>query len=145
MSRPGTWPIERHPHISGVLLGVKDMGRAKAFYGEGLGCPIDQDFPGFVSFKLGECASILGLYKWDALAADTGVAPDASSGFRGVVLSYIVDTNVRVDEVLARAEGVGGTIVKPGQQEGYGGYSGNFSDPDGYLWKVVSTEHYGKE
>ena len=134
-----------NPQISGVLFGVSDMDRAKRFYSEGLGCPIDQDHPAFVSFKLGDSSSVLGLYKWDALAADTGVSPDAGSGFRGVVLSYIVDTNVQVDEVLAHAEHAGGTIVKQAVQEGYGGYSGNFSDPDGYLWKVVSSENYPKK
>jgi hypothetical protein len=100
--------------------------------------------PSFVSFKLGEGSSTFGLYVWNALAADSGVAPDASEGFRGVVLSYIVDTNARVDEVLAQADRAGGTIVKPARQEQWGGYGGNFSDPDGFIWKVVSTESYAR-
>ena len=43
--------------ISAVTLGVKDLECSKKFYGDGLGCPIDQDHPGFVSFNLGEGAA----------------------------------------------------------------------------------------
>ena len=75
---------------------------------------------------------------WDALAADAGV-PAEGSGFRGITLSYFVPTPDRVDEVLAKAERAGGKIVKPGQKSQWGGYSGHFSDPDGYLWKVVAS------
>jgi len=38
---------------------------------------------------------------------------------------------------LAEAERAGGKIAKPAHREIWGGYSGHFADPDGYLWKVV--------
>jgi len=43
-----------------------------------------------------------------------------------------------VDEVMSAAQAAGGDIVKAatGAQWGYSGY---FSDPDGYLWKVASA------
>jgi catechol 2,3-dioxygenase-like lactoylglutathione lyase family enzyme len=126
-----------HPQISTILIGVKDLTVAKRFYSEGLGCPIDKDFPAFVSFNLGNSSSALGLYGLEALAADAGVAADGS-GFRGVTLSYDVDSTERVDEVLAQAQAAGGRIVKPAQNAQWGGYFGYFSDPDGYLWKVAS-------
>jgi uncharacterized glyoxalase superfamily protein PhnB len=53
------------------------------------------------------------------------------------VLSYIVRSDERVDAVLAEAERAGGQIAKPAQREKWGGYSGHFAVPDGYLWKVV--------
>lgn len=31
------------PHVTAIMIGVEDPMRSKAFYGEGLGCPIDQD------------------------------------------------------------------------------------------------------
>lgn len=126
-----------NPQISVVTLGVSDLNRGKQFYGEGLGCSIEQDHPGFVSFNLGNGSSRLALYTWDALAADAGVTADGS-GFRGVTLNYIVQSSERVDEVLAQAKRAGGTIAKPAQSAQWGGYFGYFSDPDGYLWKVVS-------
>ncbi|OGO10368.1 MAG: hypothetical protein A2Z66_15135 [Chloroflexi bacterium RBG_13_66_10] len=72
----------------------------------------------------------------DALADDAGVAADGS-GFRSFMLSYIVRTDERVDAVLAEAERAGGKIAKPAERGQWGGYSGYFADPDGYLWKVV--------
>ena len=124
--------------IGAVTLGVRDLTRAKKFYSEGLGCPIEQDHASFVSFNLGNGSSTLALYMWDALAADAGVPADGS-GFRGVTLNYFVPSPERVDEVLAEAERAGGKIVRPAQGAQWGGYFGYFSDPDGYLWKVVSS------
>ena len=124
--------------ISAITLGVRDLNRAKQFYSEGLGCPIVQDHAGFVSFNLGTGSSGLALYTWDALAADAGVAADGS-GFRGVTLNYILPSAERVDEVLAQAKQAGGEIIKPAQSARWGGYFGYFSDPDGYLWKVVAA------
>jgi catechol 2,3-dioxygenase-like lactoylglutathione lyase family enzyme len=63
---------------------------------------------------------------------DAGVPPDGS-GFRGVMFSYVVRSEERVDAVLAEAERAGGEVVKPAQQACWGGYFGYFADPDGYL------------
>jgi uncharacterized protein len=127
------------PHISMITLGVEDVNRAKEFYGKGLGWPIEQDYEQWVSFKLGDGASGLGLYQRAALADDAGVAADGS-GFRSFAFNYIVSSDGRVDEVLAEAERAGGTIVKPGQRPQWGGYFGYFADPDGNLWKVAAGE-----
>lgn len=124
--------------ISAITLGVRDLNRAKQFYTEGLGCSIEQDHAGFVSFNLGTGSSGLALYTWDALAADAGAAADGS-GFRGVTLNYILPSAERVDEVLAQAEHAGGEIIKPAQSAQWGGYFGYFSDPDGHLWKVAAA------
>jgi len=126
------------PEINAILIGVKDLGRSKKFYAEGLGCPIENDYPMFVSFKLGNGSPTLGLYPREALAADAGVAPDGS-GFSGVTLHYIVKATERVDEVLAQAERAGAKIVKPAQKVQWG-YFGYFADPDGHLWKVAAGQ-----
>ena len=94
-----------------IMLGVKDLNRSKKFYGEGLGCKIDQDHPNFVSFKLGEGSSSLALYEWEAAAQDAGVSPDGS-GFRGVSFHYIVSSRETVDEVMRSAKRAGGNVVK---------------------------------
>ncbi|TMF25316.1 MAG: glyoxalase [Chloroflexi bacterium] len=127
-----------NPQITAILIGVRDLKRSKQFYSEGLGCPIDKDFPAFVSFNLGDGSSALALYEWDALAGDAGVAKEGS-GFRGFSLHYIVSSTKRVDEVLDQATRAGGKLVKPAQNAQWGGYFGYFSDPDGYLWKVASS------
>ena|SRR5437867_8365181 len=126
-----------NPHVSVITLGVRDLEQAKQFYGKGLGWPIEQDYPQWVSFKLGDGSTWLGLYPWEALAGDAG-APADGNGFRGVTLSYLVRSDERVAAVLAEAEAAGATIVKPAEPSPWGGASGYFSDPEGYLWKVAS-------
>ena len=34
------------------------------------------------------------------------------------------------------------TLVKAGQKVFWGGYSGYFSDPDGFLWEVAWNPHF---
>jgi catechol 2,3-dioxygenase-like lactoylglutathione lyase family enzyme len=67
--------------VTAIMIGVEDLARSKKFYGEGLGCPIDQDYPNFVSFNLGDGSSSLALYEREAAAQDAGVSPEGS-GFR---------------------------------------------------------------
>jgi uncharacterized protein len=133
-----------NPHVSIITLGVRDLNRAKQFYSEGLGWPIQQEQGPWVCFSLGNGSSALGLYPWDALADDAGVAANGS-GFRGITLSYIVRSEERVDAVLAEAERAGGKIAKPAQRAPWGGYFGYFTDPDGYLWKVVAGAAFAAE
>jgi uncharacterized protein len=123
---------------SAIMLGVKDVNRAKKFYAEGLGCEIDQDFPGFVRCNLGAGSSMLALYEWEAAARDAGVSAEGS-GFRGVSFHFFTDSRDAVDEVMRTAEAAGGTVVKAAAAAKWGGYFGYFSDPDGYLWKVTTT------
>ena len=125
-----------NPHISVITIGVGDLSRAKRFYGEGLGWPIAVDQGQFVSFTPADGSSGLALYPIKALADDAGVDPEGS-GFRGVTFNYFVRSDDRVDAVLADAERAGATILKPASRARWGGYSGHFADPDGYIWKVV--------
>ena len=123
--------------VTAIMLGVEDLARSKKFYGEGLGCALDQDHPNFVSFNLGGGSSSLALYEREAAAQDAGVSSEGS-GFRGVSFHFIVPSREEVDQVMGNAAAAGGGVVKEagGAQWGYFGY---FSDPDGYLWKVASA------
>jgi uncharacterized protein len=123
--------------VTAIMLGVEDLARSKKFYGEGLGCPIAQDYPNFVSFDLGDGSSSLALYQREAAAKDAGVSSEGS-GFRGVSFHYIVPSSEAVDEVMANATTAGGEVVKEAAGSQWGGYFGYFSDPDGHLWKVAS-------
>jgi catechol 2,3-dioxygenase-like lactoylglutathione lyase family enzyme len=123
--------------VTAIMLGVQDLARSKRFYGDGLGCTLDQDHPSFVSFNLGEGSSSLALYPREAAAQDAGVSPEGS-GFRGVSFHYIVPSREEVDEVMGKAVAAGGGVVKQAAASPWG-YFGYFSDPDGYLWKVASA------
>jgi uncharacterized protein len=124
-------------HVTTIMLAVEDLARSKAFYAEGLGCKVEQDYPTFVSINLGEESSSLALYPRDAAAQDAGVSAEGS-GFRGVSFHYIVSSREEVDEVLGQARAAGGDLVKEPTSTGWG-YFGYFSDPDGYLWKVAAS------
>jgi uncharacterized protein len=38
---------------------------------------------------------------------------------------------------LETAGSAGGRIVRPGKPSSWGGYTGYFADPDGFLWEVA--------
>lgn len=48
--------------LNAIMLGVRDVTRAKKFYTEGLGAAIEQSYPGFVKLSLGKDCSSLALY-----------------------------------------------------------------------------------
>ena len=78
----------------------------------------------------------LALYPHDALAEDANVQEDRSN-FRGFTLAHNTNSPEEVDEVLIFAKQAGAKIIKPGQKVFWGGYSGYFADPDGFLWEVA--------
>jgi uncharacterized protein len=125
------------PYVSVITLGVRDLSREREFYSGGLGWPIQQEDSNWVCFSLANGSSALALYPWDELADDAGVPADGS-GFRGVTLAYNIRSEERVDAVLAEAERAGGKIVRPPRPASWGGYSGYFADPEGYLWEVAT-------
>ncbi len=50
-----------NPYVSVITLGVSDLNRAKQVYSEGLGRPIQLDYPEWVSFGLNDGSCWLGL------------------------------------------------------------------------------------
>ena|SRR2546428_1444497 len=102
-------------------------------------CKIDQDYPNFVSFKLGDGSSSLALYEREAAAKDAGVSSE-EAGFRRVSFHFIVASKETVDEIMGKVQAAGGGVVKEAEKTQWG-YFGCFSDPDGYLWKVASAAY----
>ncbi|MEV0428114.1 VOC family protein [Micromonospora sp. NPDC049836] len=121
-------------HVSAILLGVRDMERTKRFYTEGLGWQVAQDY-GVSVFFASDGGSPVGFYGRDGLAEQVGTSPQGS-GFSGLVLTYVVRSEARVDEVMAEAEKAGATILKPAGPLPWGGYGGSFADLDGYIWSL---------
>jgi len=63
--------------VTAIMLAVEDLARSKKFYADGLGCTVQQDYPIFVSLKLGDGSSSIALYPREAAAQDAGVSPEA--------------------------------------------------------------------
>lgn len=110
--------------VSPITLGVTDPGRARAFY-EALGWsgghqPDDE----VCFFQAG--GTVFGLW----------TAP-GGHGAPGIELAYNVGApEEEVAVVLAEAERCGGSIVRPAGTAEWGGTTGAFADPDGYVSEV---------
>jgi uncharacterized protein len=120
--------------ISLITLGVADLHRSREFY-ERLGWRRSMaKAEGVIFFQAGSMA--LALYPRHDLAKDANVAPEGH-GFNRISLAYNARNRAEVDSVLKEAASAGAKIVKPAQEAFWGGYSGYFSDPDGFLWEVA--------
>jgi catechol 2,3-dioxygenase-like lactoylglutathione lyase family enzyme len=124
------------PKISLITLGVSDLEKARRFYQDGLGLPLHpQSVAGEVAFfDMG--GTWLSLFSRAALAKDATVSEEGS-GFTGFSLAHNVPTREAVGVLLAEAVAAGGRLIKPAQDAFWGGYSGYFADPDGFLWEVA--------
>jgi uncharacterized glyoxalase superfamily protein PhnB len=52
-------------------------------------------------------------------------------------LAHNVRAPAEADRLLEEVVAAGGRIVKPAGPADWGGYSGYFADPDGFLWEVA--------
>ena len=108
--------------VSLVTLGVTDLARARGFY-ETLGWtgarqPDDE----VCFFQAG--GMVFGL--WTALGGH---------GAPGIELAYNVRSPEQVSQVLAEAERA--VTIRPAGRAEWGGTTGAFADPDGYVWEVA--------
>jgi catechol 2,3-dioxygenase-like lactoylglutathione lyase family enzyme len=110
--------------ISLVTLGVSDLGRARAFY-EALGWSgARQPDEEVCFFQAG--GIVFGL--WTALGGH---------GAPGIELAHNVRSPGEVTSTLAEAERAGGRIVRAAAAADWGGTTGAFADPDGYVWEIA--------
>jgi len=120
--------------VSIVTLGVADLKRSTEFY-ERLGWRRSMaKAEGVVFFQAGGMA--LALFPRPELAKDANIDPEGR-GFDGVSLAYNARNRAEVDSVLEEAQAAGAKLLKPAQVAFWGGYSGYFSDLDGFLWEVA--------
>jgi catechol 2,3-dioxygenase-like lactoylglutathione lyase family enzyme len=110
--------------ISLVTLGVTDLARARSFY-ETLGWRGAQQPDDEVCFFQAG-GMVFGL--WTALGGH---------GAPGIELAHNVRSPQEVESVLAEAAQAGGIIVRPAARAEWGGTTGAFADPDGYVWEVA--------
>jgi catechol 2,3-dioxygenase-like lactoylglutathione lyase family enzyme len=110
--------------VSLVTLGVTDLARERTFY-EALGWSgAHQPDDEVCFFQAG--GMVFGL--WTRLGGH---------GAPGIELAHNVHSPEEVDAVLAEAERAGGTVVRAAAKMDWGGTSGAFADPEGYVWEVA--------
>ncbi|MES9993477.1 MAG: VOC family protein [Candidatus Thiodiazotropha sp.] len=127
------------PRINLITLGVEDLTRSIGFY-EALGLPRFQYESDQIAFyELS--GSWLALYPRQALAEDAGFSA-GDSGFPNFTLAHNVIDRESVDRVMDEALSAGAKLIKPAQEVFWGGYSGYFADPDGFLWEVAHVPQF---
>jgi uncharacterized protein len=110
--------------VSLITLGVRNLGVSRLFY-ESLGWSGAQQHGEEVCFfQVG--SMVFGLW------AELG-----GHGAPGVELAHNVRTPEEVASTLAEAERAGATILRQSALAEWGGTSGAFADPDGYVWEVA--------
>lgn len=127
------------PRISFITLGVADLERATRFYEECLGLPRLKTPPSITFFELGK--TWLALWPRTSLAADAGLSSQGF-GFPGFTLAHNVRSPAEVDALLAHVAKFGAKITKPAHATDWGGYSGYFTDLDGFLWEVAHNPDF---
>jgi catechol 2,3-dioxygenase-like lactoylglutathione lyase family enzyme len=131
------------PRISSVTLGVADLQRSFHFYKDGLGFPTTMTPDGGILLFATKGTALM-LYPYEKLGTDTSLKvvskENNKENFPGFTFGHCVRKKENVDAILAQAEKAGGRIVKPAQKTSWGGYSGYFADPDGYLWEALYSD-----
>ena len=122
--------------ISLITLGVSNLEKSLKFYRDGLGFKTHNYKEGqdAIFFKMD--GTWLSLFPKDKLAEDISISP-SGSGFTGITLAHNVGSKEEVDRVYELAILAGAKSIKKPKSATWGGYSGYFADPDGYLREVV--------
>lgn len=121
--------------ISLITLGVTDLEKSKKFYQDLGFLPHNyKDGDDVVFFEME--GTWLSLFPKDKLASDAMISHEGT-WFGGITIAHNVSSKKEVDEVYAHALTVGAKLIKKPQAAFWGGYSGYFADPDGYLWEVT--------
>jgi len=121
--------------ISMITLGVRDITRSLNFYRSLKFQTYNyKDDDQMVMFKLE--GTWLGIYPRELLAEDANVSNEGH-GFAAFTMAHNVKSQEEVDEVFGLAVTAGAKPTKTPQRVFWGGYSGYFSDPDGFLWEVA--------
>lgn len=122
--------------ISFITLAVADIDASRRFYVDGLGWTPELDVPGEVIMFRAGGSLVLSLWDRGHFEAEVG-STMTGPGVAPVTIAHNMATPEGVDEVLETARAAGAPHVQSGLQRDWGGYSGYFSDPDGFRWEVA--------
>jgi uncharacterized protein len=125
--------------LSVITLGVANVERARTFYVDGLGWQPTLVVPDDVVFIQVGHGVLLALWNAEHMAAEAGPVVDTqgAAAAPSITLGHNVADAETVDIVLRQARAAGSPNTASGAWREWGGYSGYFSDPDGYRWEVV--------
>ncbi len=120
--------------ITMITLAVADLEHSRTFYAA----------LGWVEAKGGNdkiafykiAGQFFALYNKDDLTKDLGMPiHERSTGTITLTTNY--NSPAKVDHAFADAISAGAIAITQPVEVFWGGYSGNFADPDGHLWEVA--------
>ena len=124
------------PRLSFVTLAVPDLAAVRAFYVDGLGWPVSLEADGEVLMIHVADKVVLSLWERRHFEAEVGAA-QTGPGVPPLTLAHNVATPADVDAVLETARRAGASRVEAARSREWGGYTGYFADPAGFLWEVA--------
>ncbi|MFJ2521387.1 VOC family protein [Cellulosimicrobium cellulans] len=119
-----------------ITLGAADPVAVRRFYTQTFSLPSTGSQPAEPVDLHG--TGRLAVAPVDSLATDLGV-PASTTGFRGYVLSTIVDQPRDVETLLEVARANEATTVKPAKKQLFGEFTAVYRAPDGALWKIAAA------
>ncbi len=120
--------------ITMVTLAVADLTLSRKFYAD-LGWHETEGGNDTIAFYK-TAGQFFALYSKDALIKDLGMPiHERSTGMVTLATNY--NSPKEVDRAFADAVAAGAIVVTEPKEVFWGGYSGNFTDPDGHLWEVA--------
>lgn len=121
------------PQISVITLGIQDLRRSKAFYGDGFGWrPVfENDEIAFYQMN----GFVLGTWLQAAMETDSQRPGLLRPG--AFTLAHNVPSQAEVQPLLDRLADAGGTILRRGDAPPHGGFRGYVADPDDHLWEIA--------
>jgi catechol 2,3-dioxygenase-like lactoylglutathione lyase family enzyme len=124
------------PRLTVLTLGVEDLNKATKFYEAVLGTPPNSSYEGVTFIELP--GTWLALYPFERLAKDISPeVPVTRNAFGGITLAHNARSKDDVIAIVERARSAGARVVKEPQETFWGGFSGYFTDLDGYYWEVA--------
>jgi catechol 2,3-dioxygenase-like lactoylglutathione lyase family enzyme len=124
------------PRLTLLTLGVADLGRATRFCEAVLDAPPNVSNEGVTFIE--PPGTRLALYPLEKLTEDAAPGMAASRrGFGGMRLAHNARSRDDVIAIVERARSAGARVVKEPRETFWGGFSGTFSDPDGYYREIA--------
>jgi hypothetical protein len=119
--------------VNMIMVGAKDIEALRCFYEKGLGwTPWCVGGSGSIMYKVGY--AVLVFLSADYLAKERG---EGIPGGSKTSLAIFVDSEAAVNELIAKALAVGGTLTSGAHLRDGGIYSGYFVDPEGNSWEIA--------
>ncbi len=117
-----------------VTLAVGDLAVSRAFY-ERLGWVEAKGGNDDIAFYKMR-GLFMSLYRRDKLTEDIGMPiPQRATGAITLATNYA--SQAEVDAAYGAALTAGAVAIAKPEEVFWGGYSGNYADPDGHLWEMA--------